>query len=180
VTNRGVVLAVLVLAAACGKPQPSSDRSAAGSSGSGGPPEVAASSGVAPTDHLAPGELVEGNEQAFGLTLPRGVVVDGRLPGVVNASGPVGIKPLIAYLRDRLEGGSVHANETSTTLEHVKPRGQPGPLIDIYVAPTLGRTLLQVVRTPETPPSTLPDEPSRWKAVGMTPDGKLLDPKHTE
>jgi hypothetical protein len=180
VTKAALVLAVVVLAAGCGKPEPSGDRSVAGSNGSSAAPEVAASSAVTPADHLAPGELVEGTEQAFGLTLPRGVVVDSRLPGVVNASGPVGIKPLVTYLRDRLEGGSVNANETSTTLERVKPRGQPGPPIDIYIAPTLGKTLLQVVQTPEAPPSTLPDEPSRWKAVGLTPEGKLLDPKHTE
>ena len=174
-----LVLPVLVLAAGCGKPEASAGPGAASTTGSGAP-GVAASSAVTPADHLAAGELIEGTEQAFGLTLPRGVAVESRLPGVVNASGPVGIKPLVTYLRDRLEGGSVHPGETSTTLEHVKPRGQPGPLLDIYIAPALGRTVLQVVQTPEAPPSTLPDEPSRWKAVGLTPEGKLLDPKHVE
>lgn len=179
-TKVAVVLAVLVLGAGCGKPEPSAGGPAAGSNGNGEAPGVAGSSDVTPSDHLAPGELVEGSEKAFGLALPRGVVVDTRLPGVVNASGPVGIKPLITYLRDRLEGGLIEANDTSTRLVHVKPRGQTGPLVDIYIAPALGKTLLQVVQTPEAPPSTLPDEPSRWKAVGLTPEGKLLDPKRTE
>ena len=33
-----------------------------------------------------------------------------------------------------------------------------------------------------TPPPLpdLPDEQARWKAVGLTPDGKILDPKHLE
>jgi hypothetical protein len=167
-----------VLAAGCGKPGPSSGGTAGAASG--GAPEVAGSSAVTPADHLAPGELVEGTEQAFGLTLPRGFVVDSRLPGVVSASGAAAIKPLVTYLRDRLEGGSIRQDDASTRMVHVKPRGQPGPVLDIYVAPVLGKTLLQVSLEPEVAPSTLPDEPSRWKAVGLTPDGKLLDPKHTE
>jgi len=174
VTQRALALAVLVVMASCGKPEPSSDGPA--SSGQA----VAAATASTPADHLAPGELVEGTQQAFGLTLPRGVTVDTRLPNVVNASGPVAIKPLVTYLRERLEGGSVSSEELATRFVHVKPRGQPGPVLDLYIAPTLGKTLLQVSTEPEVAPSTLPDEPSRWRAVGLTPDGKLLDPTRTE
>jgi hypothetical protein len=178
---RAAVLAVLALAAGCGKPAPPSGGPAGSASGAGGEGlEVAASSAATPADHLAPGELIEGAEQAFGLTLPRGVDVESRLPGVVTAGGPVAIKPLVTYLHDRLEGGSIRVDEAATRMVHVKPRGQPGPILDIYIAPVLGKTLLQVSVEPEVPPSTLPDEPSRWKAVGLTPEGKLLDPKHTE
>lgn len=170
--------ALLVLSAGCGqRDHASGGPAAAASAASSGP----AATVVTPVDHLAPGELVDGTEQAFGLTLPRGVTVDSRLPGVVTARGPVAIKPLVTYLRDRLEGGSVRAHDDlSTTLEHVRPRGHSEPVLDVYIAPKLGGTLLQVVREPEIVPSTLPDEASRWRAVGLTPEGKVLDPNHTE
>ena len=176
--TRALVLVVGAAVAGCGKSAPSSTaRPGAAQVGSA---DTAAASDV-PVDHLAPGELVEGTEKAFGLTLPRGLTVDQRLPGVVTASGPVGPQPLVTYLRARLEGGAIRQKDGATTFEHVKPAGQAaGPALEIYVTRLPAKTLVQLVSAPDVPPSTLPDEPSRWRAAGLTPQGKVLDPSHTE
>lgn len=173
----GPVLLALLGAAGCGKSAPS----AAGAPGGqdAGVAAVAASDSNVPADHLAPGELVEGHEQAFGLTLPRGLTVDQRLPGVVTTSGPVAVPPLIAYLRAHLEGGSMSKKDNATTFEHVKLLGHAdGPDLQIYITRLPARTLMQILQPEPVPPSTLPDEASRWRAAGLTPDGKVLDPMH--
>jgi hypothetical protein len=172
-----VAFVALVAAAGCGKGATSSAGATVAVDAEA--PVAVASTPDVPADHLAPGELVEGNEQAFGLTLPRGMLVEQRLPGVVTVSGPVGVPPLITYLRAHLVGGAMTKKENATSFDHVKLIGHAdGPELEIYITRLPARTMMQVLQPAPVPPSTLPDEASRWRAAGLTPEGKLLDPMH--
>lgn len=134
-----------------------------------------------PLDHLAPGELVEGTEQAFGLTLPRDVHVESSDRGDVRAVGLVTMHALVKYLRAHVQESDLEEGDTYAALHKVKLHGNPGELYEMHLAPAgfRGTSLLVQDVTPMPAPN-LPDETSRWKAAGLTPNGKVLDPTHLD
>ncbi len=142
-------------------------------------PEPQAST-AAPLDHLAPDELVEGDRSAFQLRLPRDLKVDGAFADVVFASGPVAVHPLVKYFRARLTDGSLREGDDAATFEHVHV---PGKSTDDYTLritafPGYARVEFRNV-TPKAQPN-LPDDTARWRQAGLTPQGRVLDPKHVE
>jgi hypothetical protein len=167
----------LALAAACRRPAPS-DTSEGQASATAA---AAASASIAPpADHLAPGELIEGSQQAFGITLPRDLRVKGTFVDVVYASGQVSVHALTQYFRARLEDGSLREGAQASTFEHVRVRGKPG--LELLVRVAAARDGANVEIRNATPPTASPlgDEPSRWKAVGLTPHGRVADPTHLD
>ncbi|HEY6462135.1 MAG TPA: hypothetical protein VIY73_18340 [Polyangiaceae bacterium] len=153
------------------------------------PPDVQASglpgapgaSSALPADHLAPDELVEGTQKAFGVPLPRGLEIQESFPDVVHATGEMPVHALVTYFRARLQGGSVREGERSATFEHVTAPGAPRDTeLMVHVAVAPGHTLVDVAATPIRHLTPAPDEASRWRAVGLTPDGKVLDKTHLE
>ncbi len=144
----------------------------------------AAPSGSAPApeavDHLAPGELIEGGQQAFGIPLPRDLRIDESFAEVVYASGRVPVHALVQYFRPRLQDGGLREGTSSASFDHVKLRGKPGLELSIHITTIPGGTRVEIRDT--TPPQApnLPDETSRWKQVGLTPDGRLADPTHLD
>ena len=170
-----VGLLVALLAAGCRK-------DAAPAAGDAPPPLPAVVPSAVPVDHLAPGELVEGKEEAFGILLPRGFDVDQRFVDVVHASGVATVHSVVAYFRPRLSGGSFREGERSATFEHVTAaKSPPDTDITLHVALGPGKTLVDVTATPihHAPDlSTLSDE-QLWKRQGLSPNGRQLDPLHT-
>ena len=149
--------------------------------GPGGPPAggAAPTATAAPLDHLAAGELVEGTEQAFGLTLPRGVHVESEDKGDVHAVGLVSLHALVKYLHAHVQESDLDEGDQYATFRKVKLHGKPGALYEMHLAPAgfRGTSLLVQDVTPVAMPD-LPDEAARWKAAGLTPAGKVLDPTH--
>jgi hypothetical protein len=133
-----------------------------------------------PVDHLAPGELVEGDERAFGVVLPRDVRVERAIGDWVLAQGQVAIHPLTKYLRARLEGGSLDENDTFATFDHVHIPGRPGREFRVHIGQAPQGTRIEMHDITPPPAPDLPDEAARWKQVGLTPKGKILDPSHFE
>jgi hypothetical protein len=140
------------------------------------PPAVSA----APVDTLAPGELIPGTAKAFSIVLPRDLNVDQALTDVVFASGPVNATDLANYVRARVRDGDVSVGATATVFDKVKAIDAPNRLLFIRIfAGPMGRGAHIEVRDVTPPPlPDLPNEESRWKQVGLTPDGRLLDPQH--
>ena len=169
------VLALVALYGGCKRPAPASDA----------PPEqasapIAAAPDPTPVDHLAPGELLEGPVRAFGLPLPRATAVKGAFVDVTYASGPVSVHALAQYFRTRLRGGRLHERVDEATFEHATVPGNPGVELRVHIlAAADGSTVEIRDSTPPAAPS-LPDEPSRWRQVGLTPQGRLADPTHLE
>jgi hypothetical protein len=135
---------------------------------------------AAPVDHLAPDELVEGPEQAFGIVLPRALELKAKFVKVVYAKGSPSVHALAKYFRARLEGGSMREGPAAATFEHARVRGKPG--VELLVRVTSGIEGASVEIRDSTPPPVpaLPDEPARWRQVGLTPQGRLADPTHLE
>jgi hypothetical protein len=166
----GLVVAGLV--AGCARHSTSAEETPA-------PPSAAPASAPPPADHLAPDELVEGKERVFGVALPRGLEVEQRFVDVVHASGPMPVHALVAYFRPRLQGGSLREGERSATFEHVTASGSPpNTELSIHVAVYPGKTLVDITATPQHPGPTLPDDEARWREVGLSPNGQILDPTH--
>jgi hypothetical protein len=139
-----------------------------------------AAAAPSPVDHLATGELVEGTEHAFGLTLPRGLVVTGNFVPVVYASGRLAVHPVVQYLRARLEGGDLREGDASATFEHVTVRGKPGVELSIHVNASIAGVRVEMRDTTPTPAPNLANDADRLKHVGLTPTGRFLDPTHLD
>ena len=133
-----------------------------------------------PVDHLAPGELLEGPDHAFGIALPRGLKIDATFATVVYASGALAVDPLVHYFQGHVQDGDLRQGPTSATFNNVRALGGNGPPLAIHVV--FVRERVDVEISDETPPvlPQLPDEAARWKRVGLTPDGRLADPTHLE
>jgi hypothetical protein len=146
------------------------------------PPTMgSAATALAPVDHLAPGELLEGSEHAYGLTFPQGLHVDDTFATEILASGPLALHPLVQYFQGRLKGGGLHEGTTSATFEDVKASSDRGPPLTIHI--TQVRDSVRVDLHDTTPPPAappLPDDAARWKHVGLTPTGRIADPTHLD
>jgi hypothetical protein len=162
--------AVAAFASGCHRSSDPADTAASGT----------ASPAKPPVDHLAPGELIEGPDTAFGVHLPRGLAIETSIRQEIAAAGPLPIDALVRYFRAHLEQGGLREGPVSATFEHVKAPGGAGPMMTIRIARVRDRS--EVTFDNETPPPVpdLPDEAARWRHVGLTPNGKLLDPTHLD
>jgi hypothetical protein len=143
-------------------------------------PQPVASRPPVPADHLAPGELVEGDREAFGVRLPRDLQIDGAFVDLVFASGRVAVHPLVTYLRARLSEGSLREGEESATFEHVHVPSRTITECTVRVWLSNGTTRVEFRDTTPRPTPNLPDEAARWRQAGLTPQGRPLDPTHLE
>jgi hypothetical protein len=139
-----------------------------------------APSASAAHDRLAPGELVDGPLRAFELKLPAGMVIREAFTSVVFAWGPVDPMKLANYLRGQVKGGTISVGAAATVFEQVTVPANSARLLRIRVETAGQGRASQLEVRDITPPPPVPaaDDVERWKRVGMTPDGKLLDPAH--
>jgi hypothetical protein len=145
------------------------------------PPATTPEAGpAAPVDHLAWGELVEGTDHAFGLTLPRELVVTGNFVPVVYASGRLTVAPVVRYFSARLEGGDLHEGPAAATFEHVAVRGKPGVELMIHIAASIAGVRVEIRDTTPVPAPNLANDAERLRHVGLTPTGRVLDPTHLD
>lgn len=143
------------------------------------PAPIASVAPAPPPDQLRPGELAEGTMDAFGLKLPRIMQVDTRFADAVFAIGEASHKDVVGYVRERVVAEKVDTLQTKTVLEGATLKSSPGKKLRIEViAIAAGRSKL-VIRD-ETRPPAKPGltEEERWREVGMTPQGELIDPSH--
>jgi hypothetical protein len=133
-----------------------------------------------PADQLAPGELLEGTDKALDVTLPRGLHVDGRFADLVLTSGPLGVHPLVAYFQAHVQGGDLREGSTTATFDHVTAHDHPDRPLSVRILKAGDGVHVDIrdVTPPKLP--DLPDEAARWKQVGLTPSGRLLDPTHLD
>ncbi|MFO0663662.1 MAG: hypothetical protein U0174_06900 [Polyangiaceae bacterium] len=133
-----------------------------------------------PKDHLAPAELVVGQEKAFALPLPRDLKVLYRFPSAVHAEGTVSGEAVANFFRARVQGGEVQVAARETRFVGVRVPAEPSRFLQIRV--TFDRlTGCHVVIEDVTPPPAPTGSPAdRMRQVGLTPDGKLLNPNKLE
>jgi hypothetical protein len=127
-------------------------------------------------DRLAPGEVVEGAEQAFGIVLPRSMHVERRFSDEIVAKGPVDPDALAVYIRHRVSGGTLELGRQSIFRGvHVAGDGGDRTLeIRIERAPSNVLLVLRDVTPPAPEPGLSPDQ--RWQKSGFDRSGKIVDP----
>jgi hypothetical protein len=146
-------------------------------------PTTRASSGTPPppVDHLAPGELVEGKDALIGLKVPRDLAVRMTTPARGVAEGAVQPERVSNFVRARVQGGKMSVGATGTVFEGVHARTTPDRPLRVLISTSQGLCRMEVWDM--TPPPPAPDPGSdaeRWRRAGFSPDGKLLDPAHTQ
>ena len=148
------------------------------------PPTTIDAAAPPPPDHLAPGELAEGKQKAFGLTLPGELTIAREGQWMVNATSQTARPEQVAnYFRARVVDGNVAVGAVDTKFVRVHAKGEPKRDLTIEVRPGLpGYAACEVLIRDVTPPPTEPGltDEERKKRAGLGPDGKLLDPKHLE
>ncbi|MCB9588684.1 MAG: hypothetical protein H6718_24960 [Polyangiaceae bacterium] len=153
----------------------------------GTPEEVAPAAASAapsahPVDHLAKGELAQGEEKLFGLPIPQKMRVERRFLDAAHAAGPVTPEDLSNYVRQRVSVAQVEIGAARTVFPRVLIHGgDPKKIYRIEVSPRSGGGSELEVRdiTPAPIPSGLSDA-ERWRRAGRNPDGTPIDPKKLE
>lgn len=135
-------------------------------------------------DQLAPNEVVEGQDKAFALPLPRYARVTGRFQTSITVRSHLTPEDLANFVRARVKEGKVVAGGAATTFENVVVPNEPGRrlTIDVRRATITGDARSEMTVRDTTPPPVEPGltDEQRWKKAGFGPDGKLLDPKNSE
>ena len=131
-----------------------------------------------PVDRTLPGELAEGTEKAFGLTLPRVVVVRGRFTDLVVGSATVSPDQVANYIRQRVTAERVETGPVKTVFSRAVVPGQPDVQLSIQVLSNGGYTELQVNNLSLAKSQPGLTEAERWRAAGLKPDGTPLDRTH--
>jgi hypothetical protein len=120
-------------------------------------------------------ELAEGDEQAFGLAIPRAMRVKQRFPDAVFATGTLEAARLVGYVRERVVPGRLDASPAKTLFSRATLKKEPSTLLEIVVVPSAQGVEL-VVRDVTPPPVKGADTPAeRMRAAGLTPTGELLN-----
>jgi hypothetical protein len=134
-----------------------------------------------PVDRLAPNELEPGTVKAFGLIVPKSMRLERLYPDAAHIVGSVSPDAVANYVRQRVNASQVEIGAARTIFPavHIKG-GPPDRTFRIEIVAERGKTRL-VIRD-ITPPQTVQglSQAERWRQAGLTPDGKLLDPKHMQ
>ncbi len=172
-------LAVATLAAAGCRKKPPPDPTA------GDPGALATAAprpSAAPADRTAPDELAEGTDVAFGLKLPRGMLIQARFTDLLMAKGVVPADKVTNYIRQRVDVTPEHVvtGPAKTIFSKVAIKASPGRLYGIEVVSTGTFTEVEVrdVTPPLVPKGA--SEEDLWRKSGLRPDGSQIDPLHTE
>ena len=144
------------------------------------PMDVEANYPKPPVDKLEPGELAEGSEKAFGLAVPRAMLIEARFPDAVFAVGEIAPGLVVSYVRRRVVSEGVEAGPAKTVFPRATLKDAPTSVVHIEVV-ARGRSTSLVVRDVTRPPAKdgLSEE-QRWKELGLTPQGEPIDPTQLE
>ncbi len=132
-----------------------------------------------PPTHLAPDELLEGTDSAFGLVLPRGARIKHRFVDQVLIEASLPFDKLLAYVQAHVSAGTLSKGERKATFDHVRAKESRDLRITLEAA-AFGTVRLEIRDTTQQLAPILPDEDARWRAAGMTRDGKILNRKQLE
>lgn len=131
---------------------------------------------AAPVDHLAPGELVEGKERAYGILLPRDTEEIKAIPPSVYGRVRGTTTSLEKYFTARVSGGKL-VREPAGSIIFDQAHGED-PKVLLYIRidhdPQLGARFEVRDATPPVAELHANDE-ERWRANGLKPNG-AVDP----
>lgn len=131
-------------------------------------------------DRLPPGQLLQGDEKVFELSLPVGSTVEAIFKESASVRGDYAPEDLAAYLKPRLRSSHVEMAGDKIVFPKAEVRGREGRIFRVEIAAFRGGAQLRLRDiTPARAEPGLTEE-ERWRQVGMTPDGRLLDQNSME
>lgn len=139
-------------------------------------PSASSQSAVSvPLDRLAPGELAESSELAFGFPVPVGMSIERVFPDAVYLGGEVTVPGLLSYLRKHAQVSNAELMDSTVRFSSVRiPRAGLERLYQFEVVQQ-GRQVRLVIRdTTPTPLQPGLTEEERWKQAGLKPNGQPL------
>ena len=161
----GAAIAILAVVACSSKPQ-------TGGQDAGPPP--------GPPDHLARGEIAEGQDKAFALRLPQRSKVSARFPKDVHVISSHTPEELANYVRAHVAEGKVAAGTAVTEFRDVVVPSEPTRRLTIEVrngAVAHARSMMIIRDTTPAPVEPGLSDQDRYKKAGLAPNGRVLDPK---
>jgi hypothetical protein len=135
-----------------------------------------------PLDHLGPDELAPSKVEVYGFRLPRGMEIESRMADRAYLSGQVSPEGLANYVREQVVVSHVEIGAARTVFPMARIKAGPADRVfNLEVLPDGARTRL-VIKDVTPPPPPIPGltDEERWRAAGLTPDGRPLDPKKLE
>ena len=127
-------------------------------------------------DRLPAGQLLEGEEVAFGLRIPKGMKLT-KTRKLARASGNVNFDDLSDYVKDRLVARHAEMFGGRLVFPQAKVRGNLEGLYEVTLI-NGGREQVLLIQDIERPPATVGlSQAERWKRAGLKANGELVDPK---
>lgn len=144
------------------------------------PPQSTVPSAQTPADQLAPGELAQGKENAFGFALPRRMQIEARFGDAVFASGQIPPEQVANYVRKYTIADGIETGPAKTIFAKVTLKEAPATSLRIEVIAQGSITKLVVRNETRAPAKEGLSEEERWKELGLSPRGDVLDPTQLE
>jgi len=133
-------------------------------------------------DRLDPLEIPEGNEKAFGLTIPRGMTIVYSGAEEIDAEGPYSAERMANYVRKRVKVDGVELGAARTVFDHGRVLGDmTGRTVRVEVVTVeFGSKLVVKNLTPTKilDPQLTPEE--RLRQYGLDPKGNPIDPSRQQ
>jgi len=145
-------------------------------------PAVASAASAVPLDHLAPDELAPGKVEVYGFPVPRGMEVEAHLSDRAYVSGRVSPEALANYVQEQVIVSHVEIGAARTVFPMARIKAGPADRVfTLEVLPDGPQTRLVIEdTTPPPPPPPGMTDAERWRAAGLTPQGKPLDPQQLQ
>ncbi len=146
------------------------------------PPAVDAQKPIARSpDRLPPGELMEGTEAAFGLSVPKGMQLTAPTQTLRRFAGRVDFDELTRYVRDRISARHAELRKDSLFFETARVRGgDPNRSYAITLRKTAAEQVVLIEDITRAPSLDPEGSDLGWNRAGLKPNGELIDPSAME
>lgn len=138
------------------------------------------SSASFPADRLAPTEMAPGLVSAFDLKLPRGSILTRSLGDTIYAQIPLSLENVTKFIREQADSPEILFEATKTIFPQLKVYNMdPKFFLKVEISTpntSLAESQILVRRIEQRVLPTQVSKPEAMRNVGLTPDGKLLDP----